>query len=137
MPLRRAPVPVWPRLARDITARVMMPMAPPVQAWMPALAGRSPKAAKPDQDEAERHEGVGDVQDQDEAVPPGALARPARQPNRLEHARGDQGRAGDAPVRSGNPGQERGAGGDHGDHVEACRTRPAGGRGSRARASCG
>ena len=39
--------PVCPRLARDITASVIPPNAPPVHAWIPALAGSQPMEAAP------------------------------------------------------------------------------------------
>ena len=36
--------PVWPSEARLITASVMTPAAPAIQAWTPAPAGTMPKA---------------------------------------------------------------------------------------------
>ena len=36
--------PVWPNEARLITASVMTPAAPPIQAWTPAPGGTMPKA---------------------------------------------------------------------------------------------
>ena len=69
-------------------------MAPAVQAWMPALGGNEVEGAPArSEQEAERHEGVGDVQDQHQAVARGAVAGPARQAHDVAAAAGDEQRS--------------------------------------------
>ena len=44
----RSARPVWPRLDRDMTASVIPPTVPAIQAWMPADAGIAINADKPE-----------------------------------------------------------------------------------------
>ncbi len=76
-------------VARVITASVMVPTAPPAQAWMPAAGGNESSAASADQQEAERNECVAEMQDQHEPLARRAVSGPAREPGGLQNA-GDQ-----------------------------------------------
>ena len=88
---------------RLITASVIPPIAPPVQAWMPALGADDVESTERSEDESRWHERVGHVQDQHQTVLKCPVAAPARQPNNVHAAAQKQQRAGRCIKRPGDP----------------------------------
>ena len=88
---------------------------PGVEAGADRPIGR-PQDCRAQQQEADRDEGVGDMEYQDEAVGERAIARPAQQANSLQQSRDDQHRAADAGLGEYDPRNQR-------EHTAAYRDR--------------
>ena len=68
-----------------MTARVIVPTAPTVQAWMPASTDDVERARAGEQ-KSERHENVSDVQNEHQTIAPRAIAGPAGQSHDMQQA---------------------------------------------------
>jgi hypothetical protein len=73
-------------------ASVIVPIAPTVHAWTPPLIGTAPgkESGPADDEKAKRHEGIADMQNQDEPVAQGPIAGPPSQPDSLDDRREEQ-----------------------------------------------
>jgi hypothetical protein len=63
----------------------MVPIAPPVQAWIPAL-GATRSNAERGENKADRNERVGNVKDQHQPIGKGPVTGPAYQPDDMQTA---------------------------------------------------